>query len=419
MTQPPRKLRIVLLNQAFYPDVVATAQMGKDLADALVERGHEVIAIASRSIYGKAGATLPRRESLRAPGGTIDIRRVGFSLFGKRGTLTRLLDFGFFYILAAFRLLTLPRCDIVVGFSTPPYIAMLGLLARLFRGSRCVYWAMDLYPDVPVAFGMLRSGAPHTRLLAWAHRLLLRRADVTVSLGRCMEERLLAGGAPKQRLRVIPVWADETDVRDIPPEQNSLRRAWNLTDAFCVMYSGNFGLGHDAATVCSAMEKLRGESAVRFLFVGGGKRRAEIESFIRERGITNASYVDYVPRAQLAESLSAGDAHLITLREDMTGLIVPSKLYGIMAAARPVLFVGAATSEVGRVVAESGCGTVVRPGDADALADAIRRLAHEPALARDQGRRGRAAFDALYTRSRSCAAWIETLEALSAARASP
>ena len=419
MTPPPRKLRIVLLNQAFYPDVVATAQMGKDLADALVARGHEVIAVASRSIYGRAGATLAKQERVPVPGGSIEVRRVGFSVFGKRGTLTRILDFGFFYLLAAFRLLTLPRYDVVIGFSTPPYIAMLGLLARWIRGARCVYWAMDLYPDVPVAFGMLRPRSPLTRLLSRAHRFLLRRADVTVALGRCMEERLLASGAPRARLRVIPVWADESDVREVPHGQNPLRRAWNLADAFCVMYSGNFGLGHDAATVCGAMERLRGENGVRFLFVGGGKRRAEIEAFIRERRIDNASYVDYVPREQLAESLSAGDAHLISLREDMTGLIVPSKLYGIMAAARPVLFVGSAGSEIGRVVAESECGEVIRPGDADALADAIHRLASEPGLAHQQGQRGRAAFEARYTRSRSCAAWIETIETLSGARACP
>lgn len=438
-------MHVVLLNQAFYPDVVATAQMGKDLADELVRRGHTVSAIASRSIYGRKGASLSRREEVGVAGGqqgdpektalrledspplpedgerkgsgVIHVSRVGMSVFGKAGIAARMADFGLFYVLALGRLLTMERPDVVVCFTTPPFVGLAGIVCRCFRGSRAVLWEMDLYPEVPIAFGLLRPRGVAARLLKRVHRWLLRQSDATVVLGRCMLDRVLEAGAREERTVVIPVWADEVGVRSVPHGENPVRRDWGLGDELCVMYSGNLGLGHDAATICEAMDRLKSRADIRFVFVGSGKRRAEVEAFIKERVPGTASYRDYVPREQLALSLSAGDVHLISLREDMTGLIVPSKLYGIMAAGRAAIFVGSPMSEIGRVVEESGCGLVVRPGDGEGLARAIERLAADPALALEMGRRGRAAFEESYTKGKLCARWMDLVEGFAPARA--
>ncbi|MEI7658021.1 MAG: glycosyltransferase family 4 protein, partial [Phycisphaerae bacterium] len=400
-------MHIVLLNQAFHPDVVATAQMAKDLADHLARRGHRVSAVASRSIYGSAGATLSAREEIPVDGAShpIVVHRVGFSLFGKKGTLARLLDFAFFYLMAAWRVLTMPRADVVVGFSTPPFIALVALANRTLRGGKAVYWAMDLYPDVPVASGMLAPRSFLARVLERLHRRIVRRCDATVVLGRCMERRLLDKGLPRERIVFIPVWSDETGVRPLPREGNPVRDAWGLGSAFTVMYSGNFGLGHDAETIKAAMLALKGREDIRFVFVGGGKRRAEIEAFIREHSLANASYRDYVPREQLSQSLGAGDVHLISLREGMEGLIVPSKLFGIMAAARPAIFIGHPDSEIARVLAESDAGVLVREGDGPGLAAAIEQLAADPAGTKNMGQRARNALMGRYDASSACRAW--------------
>ncbi|MBS0197968.1 MAG: glycosyltransferase family 4 protein [Planctomycetes bacterium] len=415
-------MHIVLLNQAFYPDVVATAQMATDLAKHLARRGHTVTAISSRSIYGKAGAVLPPTETITdvgpvpagatTPPGQINIRRVGFSIFGKRGTLARIADFAFFYLLAALRILTIPRPDVVVGFSTPPYIALLGLFSRFFRGNKAVYWAMDLYPDVPVASGMLEPNGLVTRLLERIHRRLIRSADATVVLGRCMEGRLLAKGLPKDRIHFIPVWSDESGVQPVARADNPLRAQWGLGEAFTVMYSGNFGLGHDAETIKAAMLAFKDRADVRFVFIGGGKRRAEIEAFIAAQGLKNATYRDYVARAQLSQSLSAGDAHLISLKEGMEGLIVPSKLFGIMAAGRPALFIGHPDSEIARIIQENDCGEVVREGDAQGLIAAIERLASDSGAAMARGAKARAALLGRYDAATACAQWAKLLETL-------
>lgn len=407
-------MHIVLLNQAFHPDVVATAQMAKDLADHLARKGHRVSAVASRSIYGKTGAVLPAIEQIPVAGAAhpITAYRVGFSLFGKKGTLARLVDFAFFYILATFKVLFMPRADVIVAFSTPPYIALVALLARFLRGGKAVYWAMDLYPDVPIASGMLKERSLLARFLEWLHRRIVRRADATVVLGRCMESRLLAKGLPKERICFIPVWSDESGVRPIARADNPVRAAWDLGDAFTVMYSGNFGLGHDAETIKKTMLSLKDRSDIRFVFVGGGKRRAEIEAFIKEQALGNAAYRDYVPREQLAQSLCAGDAHLISLREGMEGLIVPSKLFGIMAAARPGLFIGHPDSEIARVLDENQAGIVIREGDASGLTAAITRLAADRATATAMGERGRAALLGRYDASSACEAWAQLLARL-------
>jgi len=408
---PPtlQPLHIVLLNQAFFPDVVATAQMSTDLAAELVAKGHSVTAIASRSIYGKSGATLPNREIL--PNG-VQVHRVGFSLFGRAGTLLRILDFGFFYLLAAFKLLAIRRPDVVVGFSTPPYIALLTIINRWLRGSKAVYWAMDLYPDVIVADGLLKARSPLTRLLDWFHRFLVRHADATVTLGRCMLEKVRHKATPEAAGKVtfIPVWADESGIRSIDRATNPLRAQWACGSAFTVMYSGNFGHGHDAATLLEAMKRLKGRTAddtsgLRFIFVGGGKRRKEVEAFIAAEAISIASYHDYQPREKLAESLSVGDLHIISLVEGMEGLIVPSKCYGIMAAERPAIFIGNPASEIARVLTENECGIVVRQGDADGLVSAIESLTANPSRAAAMGKRARAAFEQAYCRSKACARW--------------
>lgn len=403
-------MRVVLLNQPFYPDVVATAQMGKDLADALVARGHEVHAVASRSIYGQKGATLAKRETIDG----IHIHRVGASLFGRRGILARAADFFLFYVLASWRVLTLPRPDVVVSFTTPPMIALVGLLARVLRGSRAVYWVMDLYPDVPVACGMWSRGAIHTRLFEFINRRLLKNSHADVVLGRCMRQRVLDKGVEPGRVHLIPVWpVDHAGIRPVPPAENSLRREWGIDPGACVvMYSGNFGIAHEAGTICRAMERLRDDAGVRFEFVGSGHRRKEVEAFIAGKALAAARYHDYQPVARLAESLSAGDIHLVSVREGLEGLIVPSKLYGIMAAGRPIIYIGHPSSEVALMVQESGCGVLVREGDDEGLAAAIRQLASDPARREEMGQRGRAALAGRYDKAAACRAWAELLEGL-------
>jgi colanic acid biosynthesis glycosyl transferase WcaI len=399
-------MRVLLLNQVFYPDSAATAQHGWDLARHLRRHGHEVTAIASRSLYGDAGASLAAEEVVEG----IRIVRVGKSLFGKRGILARAVDFGLFYVAALAAALRLPRHDVVVCFTTPPFIAYAGLILRLFKGTRCVQWVMDLYPDVAIEFGAMRRGSLVARLFERIGVRMTRKCDRSVVLGRCMRDRIVAKGVPAERLDLVNVWSDDEELRPIPRDENGYRREWAVGDRFLVMYSGNFGIGHDVETFLAAAAALRDEPGVRFAFVGSGKRKGEVERFVTENSLANCIVAPVQPRERLGELLSAADAHLVTLREPSLGLMVPSKFYGILGAGRPVLYVGPPSSEVGRSIDETESGFRFDIGDAKGLTERIRAMAADRRIGEEAGANGRKALCERYNREISCERWRAILE---------
>jgi colanic acid biosynthesis glycosyl transferase WcaI len=406
-------VRVLLLNQAYAPDHAATAQHAHDLARHLVAHGHAVTAVASRSLYGERGAALPRRETIEG----VQVERVGSSLFGKAGLLARAVDFAIFWAAAAWRVLRLPRQDAIVCLTTPPFIVLVGLLSRAIKGGRVVLWSMDLYPDAPVAFGAMRASHPLAAVAAAIDRFCLRRTDAVVALGRCMRERLLAKGAPADRLHTIGVWSDEEEVAPGPREGNRYREEWGIGDRMLVMYSGNFGLGHDVETFLGAAGLLRQEDRIRFAFVGGGKRKPEVEARVRGEGLSNCVLAPYQPRERLGELLGAADLHLVTLRPGVEGIMVPSKFYGIMASGRPAILVGGAEGEIALTIAEERCGAVVAAGDAAGLAAALRERLDHPRLREEEGRRGREALRLRHARRIRCEAWRRLLESLAEAPA--
>jgi glycosyltransferase involved in cell wall biosynthesis len=227
-----------------------------------------------------------------------------------------------------------------------------------------------------------------------------------------MKDRVLAKGMPAERVHLIPVWSDLGEAEPLAHEQNPFRERWGLGGAFCVMYSGNFGIGHEAMTICNAMERLRDRADIKFLFVGGGKRRREVEAFIKDKGLTSASYHDYVPREVVGQSLSAADVHLISLREGCEGIICPSKLFGVMAVARPSVYVGNPSSEIARVLVESGSGILTREGQDREMAEAIAGLADDRERARRMGAQARRELMGKYDKVTLCGRWVELLESM-------
>jgi glycosyltransferase involved in cell wall biosynthesis len=426
----PEPLRILMLNQVFWPDVAATAQHAFDLASFLVRNGDDVTAIASRSIYGQTGGALAEYESRDG----IEIHRVGSSVFGKGGILSRAFDFVSFNVACLAKALALPRHDVVVCLTTPPFIALIGVLLRWMKGSRFVFWTMDLYPDVPIAAGVLKPGSLAHRTFDALDRFCLRRADLVVVLGRCMRERVLSKGVDPARVVLITPWSDPVEVPNTPARRfepgvealvaarrsasglapvavgpNPFRTEWEIGDRFVIQYSGNCGIGHDVASVCDAMLALRDDDSVRWVFVGGGVTRPIVEEHIARHSIKNVIMRPYQPRSRLGELIALGDVHLVLVADGFSGLLLPSKFYGVMAAARPAIYVGPPDSEVARVIREVDCGYVVQNRDGAALVAAIRELQRNPVAALTMGLRGREALEREYSMQRSCERWRECL----------
>lgn len=381
-------MRILLLNQFFHPDQDAVAQLATDLAEDLAAAGHEVTALSARG--GFAGrAPLPPRETWH---GVRIVRAAGTS-FGKRSLLGRVVDYATFFAAAAVRALLLPRHDVIVATTAPPLVASIGALLRAIKGTRFVYWMQDVYPELAVEFGVLRKGALAERLFERLSRWTLRRASAVIVLGEAMADRVRAKGAASEAIHVVPNWADGAGVRPVAPEANAFRREHGLEGKRVVLYSGNMGRGHDLATLLGAARRFAADPGVVFLFVGDGARRREVEAAAREQ--PSIRLLPYQPRERLAESLSAGDVHLVSQDACTLGLIEPSKLYGVLAAGRPVLYVGPSGSEAAGTIVREGVGDVVANGDVAGAAAALQRLL---ANAAPLGARARQVFEQAYDR---------------------
>jgi glycosyltransferase involved in cell wall biosynthesis len=258
---------------------------------------------------------------------------------------------------------------------------------------------------------------------------------MNVVLGRRMAERVAGLGVRGELIRILPNWADGGNIGPVEPAANLLRQEWQLGDAFVVGYSGNLGRAHEIDTLLEAMTILEmgretdghagptlgssdgasgtrrngaGRRQVLWLFIGAGVRLEALKAEVARRRLTSARFKPYQPRARLAESLSAADMHLVSLRPALEGLIVPSKIYGIAAAGRPAIFVGHEDGEIAHLLLRHRCGTTVATGDGGGLARAIAALAADPDLCRQMGRRARQAFEAEFDKPLALARW-ETL----------
>ena len=400
-----RPRRLLFVNQYYWPDHASTAQHLTDLAESLVAQGHEVHVLCAQ---GRYVADSPRPPAHEVHNG-VQIHRVPATSLGRKNTLCRMTDYLSFYARAFVKGLALPRFDVVVTLTTPPIIGLIGTILRRWKGTRHVYWSMDLHPDASVALGRMSRHNPVVAALAWLSDLAYRQADKVIVLGPYMADRIAAKQVRADRIATIPVWSRRDEIYPLPRFGHPLRESLGLTDKFVAMYSGNLGMAHSFGEILDAARRLRDQPEIVFLFVGDGPRLAEVRGAQQAEGLTNIRFLDYVPRDQLHISLSVADVHLISMRQEMTGIVVPGKLYGAMASARPTLFIGPDHCESADTVRQADCGLTIRLGDGDGLVAALSKLAQDPELVEQMGQRGRAAFLAHHEKVYCCARWNATL----------
>jgi glycosyltransferase involved in cell wall biosynthesis len=334
-------MKVLLLNQAFYPDVVATAQYSTELATRLAIGGHKVTVIASARGYDNPEVRFSRHERFNG----VNIVRIKGLALGKRARWRRALDFASFFIVCAFRLLTIERHDVVLALTSPPLISFLAAIYARVRGCKFVFWIMDLNPDEAVAAGWLRRGSVSERALARILKFSLDRSDRIVVLDRFMKDRIIAKGIDEERLIVIPPWANER-VRFDLEGRLQFRERHNLTDKFVVMYAGNHSPCHPLDTLLEAALALRARNDISFCFVGGGSEVSKVKGFAQRHELSNILHLPYQRLSELAGTLSAGDLHAVVMGERFVGLVHPSKIYNVLAVGKPVMYVGPAPSHI-------------------------------------------------------------------------
>lgn len=393
-------MRVVFLNRFYWPDEPATGQLLTDLAEALATRGHDVTVITSRP----ARQGVPALETHHG----VHIERVHGTRAANRRLRGKARDFATFYFAALWRLFSLARRGTTVVAMTDPPLLGIGawLIARL-RGARVVHWAQDIYPELAIELAGQRwlSATRPLRNASWLH------ADHVVTLGEDMAEAMNDAGVAPSRLTLLPNWGPHGVSMPDPAAVARLRLTWGLEGKFVVAYSGNLGRVHDLEPVLAAAELLRDERGIVFIFIGDGAQRATLEADATRRGLAQVRFLAAQPRDRLAAALGVGDVHLVTLRPGCERYVFPSKLYGIAAVGRPVLFVGPPRCEIARLVTERGLGQAVSRDDPAGLAAAIRALSADAPGRSAMGAAG-LKFAQEHSPLRAAQRWEEVLIAL-------
>jgi putative colanic acid biosynthesis glycosyltransferase WcaI len=384
-------MKICFFNRSYWPDQAATGQLLTELAEDLVsQHGCEVTVVAGRALHGaeRDGTGLaPVHVEMRHG---VRILRANGTRFDRRRFAGRAANYLTYFASAAVAGLQVGRPDVVVSLTDPPILGLAARWTARRTGARFVFLCEDIFPEVAALLEDFHNPAVN-RALDRVNRSLLRDADGIVALGDRMRRRLVEEkGADPSRVTVIHNWADCEAITP-GPKDNAFTRAHGLGDRFVLMHSGNIGLSQNLDVLIEAAALLQGKARLLIAIVGDGAKREALAQQAASRGLTNVRFFPYQPKELLHESFAAADAFLVSLKAGIEGYIVPSKLYGILAAGRPYVAAVDASAEAAAIVREYSCGLLAAPGDPAALADAIAALYDDPAMTRTLGQRARAA----------------------------
>ncbi len=359
-------MRVLLVNQFYPPDVAPTGLYLRELAWALVARGHTVDVRAGRAPYAPGTPTLSREDESDG----VRVRRLGRDGPTTPRDHVRRAARGAGFLARVALEPPRPRADLVVTLTSPPFLGLAAAWTARRHAARLVHWVMDVYPDALVSHGLVSERGPLAAVLRALARRAYARAALVIALGPFMARRVRALLPATVPLESVPLWGDARE-RPEPARVRSQRRLLGFADDDLVLlYSGNMGLGHRLGEFLEAARRL-GHAGPRWIFAGGGTRRAEVEAFRRAHPDARVELRPYVDGPDHAARLLAADVHLASLGEAWQGVIVPSKVQAALALGRPLLFVGPSENEPATWVRESGGGWTCGPGDVEALLAAL------------------------------------------------
>ncbi len=363
-------MRILLLNQVFYPDVVSTAQHLSELAEALAQAGHQVTVLCSSRGYDHPELRFARRELWK----DVEIIRLRCSGLGKRARWRRATDFATFLVSCSLRLLGMRRFDLVVALTSPPLISALGAAFVKLKGGNLVFWVMDLNPDEAIAAGWLRQGSLVQKFLSVLLRFSLRASTHVIALDSFMKQSLAAKGITPDRISVIPPWSHDEAVNFDPAGRSHFRTRHGLEGKYVVMYSGNHSPCHPLDTLLEAARVLAADARIVFCFVGGGSEFEKVRRFAASHGLANIVQLPYQPLNELAASLSAADLHVVVMGDAFVGIVHPCKIYNILAIGGPVLYIGPEDSHIATILCPHLGASIARSARHGAPHDVVRHI---------------------------------------------
>lgn len=401
-------MKLIFVNRFYWPEEPATAQLLTDLAEGLASGGWQVTVLASHP----GGSTLQREEWRNG----VRIVRMRGPRLGKRSVAGRAIDFAVFIVgVAAWLLRNLDHASLVVAKTDPPMLGTWLWPVVASRRARLLHWTQDIYPEVAQAVGRSKSLRFLLSCLRIPRNISWRMSCGCVAPGPDMTETIRKSGVAHDRVWTIENWAP-AGVHPGEKEQiASWRRSWGMEEAFVVLYSGNLGRVHDLEPLVELASILRDCKEIVFAFIGDGAKRTAIEGLARERRLENIRFLPAQPRRLLSVSLSAGDLLAVTLHPECVGAVFPSKLYGIAAVGRPVLFVGPAASSIHRLVRDQRIGMTFTRDQMEDAARAIREFSRDRTLRDTHATAARLYGQTHGTAARAIAEWNAVLSGIASA----
>ncbi|MDJ0531175.1 MAG: glycosyltransferase family 4 protein [Xenococcaceae cyanobacterium MO_207.B15] len=390
----PQKFSVSIITQFYPPDYAATGQLIQELATQLRQDDIKVNIFTGQPGYAFKQKKAPKVERVNG----VKVRRSRTSqLFSKR-ILGKTLNGVLFSLRAGLHILSRRnKNDVLLLTTAPPFLCIIGYIANFFFGIPYVCLIYDLYPDVATEFGLISPQHPITKLWNWINLRVWSRAKSIIVLSETMKDRIVARHSQVSfKISVIHNWANADWIKPITKKQNWFARQHGIDRKFTVLYSGNLGRCHDLETMLGAIEILK-EEPIKFVFIGAGAKHKLCQQKAKELGLNNCQFLPYQDRRNLPYSLTACDLALVSIAPKMEGVVVPSKLYGVMAAGRAIAAICEPHSYLRQLLAKAQCGACFDNNDSQGLANFILSLASNPSRAVAMGKAGRKYLEANFT----------------------
>lgn len=385
---------LLMISQVYVPDPASVGQHMHDAAEELVRRGYRVVVYASARGYDDPSVKYPLRETRDG----VEIRRMALSSFGKKSIPLRVLAQLIFLLQCAVRGVFIGGLGGILVSTSPPMASVAALIVRFVRRVPLVYWVMDLNPDQMVELGKLKPSSPIAKAFDAFNRYILRRAKAVVALDRFMAERVNKKLDVGAKMDIMPPWPHDSALEVVPHEVNPFRQEHGLGSGdnakFCVMYSGNHGFSTPVLTVLEAAIRMQDRDDLRFFFIGGGVGKKDVRDTIEKHKPTNITDLPYQPFDRIKYSLSAADVHLVSVGDDVVGVVHPCKVYGAMAVARPILLLGPDPCHVSDLIRDHNIGWHIRHDDIEGAVDTIKAILDTPTpVLQEMGQRAKRVID--------------------------
>ncbi len=399
------KKSIMFVNRSYWPDVEATGQLLTELCESLSAE-FDVSVVCGQPVKNPSNSEFKRTGVELHKG--VKIIRVRHTTFGKSSLIGRATNMVTFLLSATLKSLRCKRPDTIVIETDPPLLCFLGYLMQRIRRCELICYLQDIYPDIAVALGKFPDGRIAKILRAGFFRVY-KKSDRVVVLSNDMKQLMIDGGVSAERVSIVHNWVD-TEVVFPMKENNTFRDRHEMNEKFVVMYSGNMGFSQNLGVILDAAELLSDDDEILFAMVGDGAMRSKLEQRVEDDGQANVRFFDYQPKEELAESLSAADLQVVVLQPHITQMLMPSKIYGVLAAGTCPLVIADPTSDLCRTVIEHEAGVVATPNDPISIAESIRAAKAERLGLKIAGENARALACSQYTQAKSVSEFGELLE---------